>query len=179
MNKQIAKERRAISGAIMALILIGIAVVAGIVVFTAFNTSSGTAGIRNAFQVDTLSLVNADGEDSAASEELHLSATIKNTGSKAITEVKLVLMVDGYEWDGAASQPTDHVEEHITGLSIAPGESVRVEMNEDEGSAASATNQVVIDESVDINLGRSIPIHIIATLVDGSEVDITTRAIIQ
>ncbi len=184
MNMNRIRERKAISGAIMALILIGIAVVAGVVVFTSFTQSSGAAGVRNQFTIDGLTVTNPTGNDVDASnngntdtgdeDSLMVVANIKNTGVKTISEVEFELMVTAANGNAHTTSGGNVL---ATGVTIPPGGTARAEHHFDEDDTVS-TNQN-IDEEVDLFVGEQIPIHVIVTFTDGSTADITTKAIIQ
>jgi hypothetical protein len=82
------QKRRAISPAITTLILLGIAVASGAGVFAVANSTSNVSTMKGALMLENVNLVKI------STGEEYLSATLKNVGNKALTNITVNLQVD-------------------------------------------------------------------------------------
>lgn len=82
------QKRRAISPAITTLILLGIAVASGASVFAVVNSTSNVSTMKSAIMLENVNLVKI------STGEEYLSATLKNVGNKALTDIAVNLQVD-------------------------------------------------------------------------------------
>lgn len=141
--------RRGISPAITSIILIGVAVAAGIGAYTVYASSANTISLKGAVIVEALDLVKqSNGEE-------YLSVTIKNAGNKAFSSTAVNLQVD-----------TDSATSGIQPFSASPFPSVL-----SPGQTASVLARIVDSGGTAItsqNVGDTIPVEIVATTTDGS-----------
>ena len=77
-------KRRAVSPILATVVLLGITVVGGGLAFTAFSTGASTAGTSNSIVIENAQAVKG-------TSHADLTATIKNSGSKAWTTVEMTV----------------------------------------------------------------------------------------
>jgi flagellin-like protein len=155
-----SKNRRGISPAITTIILIGVAVAAGIGSYTVYTTTANIASLKGAVTVEAISLVKqSNGEE-------YLSITIKNSGNKPFTSSSINLQID-----------TDDALPGIQPFSVNPLPAVL-----NPGQTASITTQLVNAIGTAItsqNIGDAISIEIVATTNDGSTISELTSTIVS
>jgi len=157
---QTFKKRKAISAAILTLILIGIAVGAGLLVYNTFQSGASTVSMKNAVVIEQVSLVKTNTGDS------FLSLTVKNEGNKKFTSSSGNLQVDtngsvsGIQPFSVAPSPQ----------ALNPGQSASVYQRVVDSTGAPITNLVI---------GQTIPIEVTATAEDGSTVKTSTSVMVS
>lgn len=153
-------NRGAISPAITTLILIGVAVLAGLGSYSAYNSASSVATIKGIISVENLQLIK-----SSTGEE-YLSVTLKNSGNKYIQSVVVNLQTDtnqamsGIQPFSITTQPA----------ALSPGQTA---------SAYSRVNLSDGSPMVSHNIGDNIPLEVVATTPDGSTVRTTTSVTVS
>jgi hypothetical protein len=143
------KKRRGLSPAITTLIILGIAVIAGVAVFQNFQSQSSVASARGAITVENLALIKNP------SGELWLSATIKNSGNKQIVSTAVNLQVDT-DSGTAGIQP---FLANPSPASLNPSQTASVFVRVVDSTGSPITS---------VNVGQSIPVEIRGTTPDGS-----------
>lgn len=146
------QKRRAISPAITTLILLGIAVASGASVFAVVNSTSNVSSMKGIIMLENVNLVKT-----SAGEE-YFSATLKNAGNKALTNIVVNLQVD----TDLGTLGTQVFSMYPSPTSINPGQttSVSTRVNYSNGTA------MVIH-----NMGDILAIEAVGITPDGS----TTR----
>ncbi len=143
------KKRRGLSPAITTLIILGIAVIAGVAVFQNFQSQSSIASARGAITVESLALIKNP------SGELWFSATIKNSGNKQIVSTAVNLQVD-------TDSGTSGIQPFLANpnpAALNPGQTASVFVRVDDSGGSPITS---------VNVGQSIPVEIRGTTPDGS-----------
>lgn len=143
------KKRRGLSPAITTLIILGIAVIAGVAVFQNFQSQSSVVSARGAITVENLALIKNP------SGELWLSATIKNSGNKQIDSTAVNLQVD-------TDSGTPGIQPFLANPSPAalnPGQTASVFVRVVDSGGSPITS---------VDVGQSIPVEIRGTTPDGS-----------
>ncbi|MGQ0771529.1 MAG: hypothetical protein ACT4NT_01970 [Nitrososphaerota archaeon] len=150
-NSFIEKRHRGIAPAITTLILIGIAVAAGLGGYAAYSSASSVATLKGVVSVENAQLVkSSNGEE-------YISVTIKNSGNKHISTTTINLQTDtdsgvsGIQPFAATPLPT----------AMSPGQTSSVYSRIDFSNGTAVTSH---------NIGDNIPIEVIATTSDGSTV---------
>ncbi|HDH45179.1 MAG TPA: hypothetical protein ENG66_07355 [Thermococcus sp.] len=82
---RLVRNLKAISPLIATIILIAIAVAGGLLVYALFTSTTGVAATKGQVQIESMDLVKSTGED------VIFTITIKNVGSKPVTELKITL----------------------------------------------------------------------------------------
>lgn len=145
------KRRPGISPAITSIILIGVAVAAGISGYSVFASTSNTASLKGAITVEGIDLVKQ------ANGEQWLSVTVKNSGNKAFSSSHVNLHVDT---DPAAGgiQPFTAA---LLPASLGPGQTGSISARIVDNAGAAIVAQ---------NIGDAIPMEVVATATDGSTI---------
>ncbi len=147
----ILKNRHAISPAITSIILVGVAVAAGIGGYAVYASTANTASLKGALTIETVSLVKqSNGEE-------YLAVTIKNSGNKAFSTSSVNLQTDT---DSTASG----VQPFITTPSpsfLNPGQTASVMARLVNSAGTPITAQ---------NVGDTIPLEVMVTTSDGSTI---------
>ncbi len=145
------KRRRGIAPAITTLILVGVAVAAGLGTYAAYNSASSIVTIKAVISVENAQLIKStNGEE-------YISVTVKNSGNKHIATTTINLQTDtntsliGMQPFTATPLP----------LAMNPGQTSSVY------SRISFANGTAITTH---NIGDHIPLEIVATTSDGSTV---------
>ncbi len=150
-TSKLGKNRRGISPAITSIILIGVAVAAGIGGYTVYASTANTASLKGAVTIEAVSLVKqSNGEE-------YLSITIKNSGNKAFTSSSVNLQID-----------TDSASTGIQPFSASP---LPAELN--PGQTASITARLINSAGTAItsqNIGETTPLEIVVITTDGSTI---------
>lgn len=150
-NKLFSKNRRGISPAITSIILIGVAVAAGIGGYTVYASTANIALLKGALTVEALSLVKqSNGEE-------YLSVTIKNSGNKAFTSISVNLQID--------------IDSGTAGIQPFTASPVPAALR--SGQTASVTARIINSAGTAItsqNVGDALAIEIVATTTDGSTI---------
>jgi P pilus assembly chaperone PapD len=145
------KNRNAISPAITSIILVGVAVAAGIGGYAVYASTANTASLKGAMTIETASLVKqSNGEE-------YLAVTIKNSGNKAFTTSSVNLQTD-----------TDSVTSGMQPFAANPSPSFL-----NPGQTASVMARLVNSGGTPItaqNVGDTIPLEVAATTSDGSTI---------
>lgn len=151
MTRRFRTKRRGISPAITSIILIGVAVAAGIGSYSTYASTANTASLKGSLMIEGASLIKqSNGEE-------WLSVTIKNTGNKAFSTTSISLQVD-------TDSASPGIQPFVTGpvpAAISPGQT------------ASASSRVVNSAGVPIteqNIGDTLPVEVTAVTTDGSTV---------
>ncbi|MEM2612622.1 MAG: archaellin/type IV pilin N-terminal domain-containing protein [Nitrososphaerota archaeon] len=130
--------RRAVSPIIATIILIAITVAAGLLIYTIFHSTAGTLSTQVQVELTSCDLVASD-------SNALFSVTIKNSGNKALREIKVTLHIT----------PTVKWEIEGTNLEVNPGE---------YWSDSSSTPP----QGATLTPGKSYPAEIYVEAVDGS-----------
>ncbi|HEX9846096.1 MAG TPA: archaellin/type IV pilin N-terminal domain-containing protein [Candidatus Nitrosotenuis sp.] len=150
-TSKLGKNRRGISPAITSIILIGVAVAAGIGGYTVYASTANTASLKGAVTVEAVSLVKqSNGEE-------YLSITIKNSGNKAFASSSVNLQID-----------TDSASTGIQPFSASP---LPAALN--PGQTASVTARLINSAGTAItlqNIGETTPLEIVVVTTDGSTI---------
>ena len=148
---EIRKNRRAISPAITSIILIGIAVAAGIGGYTVYTSTANTASLKGAVTVESLSIIKqSDGQE-------YISITIKNSGNKEFVSSSANLQID-----------SDLVTQGIQPFSVIFEPSTL-----NPGQTASAMSRLIDtggNPIVSHNMGDVLPVEILVMTSDGSTI---------
>lgn len=148
---EIRKNRRAISPAITSIILIGIAIAAGIGGYTVYASTANTASLKGAVTVESLSIIKqSDGQE-------YISITIKNSGNKEFVSSSANLQID-----------SDLITQGIQPFSITFEPSTL-----NPGQTASAMSHLIDAEGnpiVSHNMGDVLPVEILVMTSDGSTI---------
>lgn len=153
-------NQRGISPAITSIILIGVAVAAGVGGYTVYASTANTASLKGALTIETLSLVKqSNGEE-------YISITIKNSGNKAFVSTAINLQIDT-DSTTAGIQPFTA---NPIPTALTPGQTASVMAQIVDSNGAAITSQ---------NIGDTIPIEIIAITTDGSTVRELTSATVN
>jgi len=151
IRNKFCKNRRGISPAITSIILIGVAVAAGIGSYSTYASTANTASLKGSLMVEGASLIKqSNGEE-------WLSVTIKNSGNKAFSTTLVSLQIDT---DPAAPGIQPFVANPVP-AALSPGQT------------ASASARIVSSAGVPItdqNIGDTLPVEVTATTTDGSTV---------
>jgi flagellin-like protein len=145
------RNRRGISPAITSIILIGVAVAAGISGYSVFVSTANTASLKGTLIVEDANLLKQ------ANGEMWLSVTIKNSGNKAFSSNIVNLHLD-------TNPSIAGIQPFVVTLQPSP-------LN--PGQTASASAQVIDSAGFAItwpNIGDALPIEIVSTGTDGSTV---------
>lgn len=154
------RKQRGISPAITSIILIGVAVAAGVGGYTVYASTANTASLKGALTVEALSLVKqSNGEE-------YLSITIKNSGNKAFSSTSVNLQIDT-DFATTGIQPFTS---NPTPASLNPGQTASVTARIVDSVGTAITSQ---------NVGDAIPIEIVAITTDGSTVRVLTSATVS
>lgn len=143
------KKRRGLSPAITTLIILGIAVIAGVAVFQNFQSQSSVASARGAITVENLALIKNP------SGELWLSVTIKNSGNKQIDSTVVNLQVD----TDSGTTGIQPFSANPTPAALNPGQTASVFVRVEDSTGSPITS---------VDVGQSIPVEIRGTTSDGS-----------
>lgn len=159
MTKIRLGNRSGISPAITSIILIGVAVAAGISSYSAFTSTANMASLKGSITVEIASI------NKQANGEQWFSATIKNSGNKAFSSSLVNIHIDT-EPTTAGIQPFMATP---SPSALNPGQtgSVSARMIDVEGSAIVAHN-----------IGDILPMEIVATTTDGSTIREMTSVIV-
>lgn len=149
MTKNLLKKRRALSPAVTTLIILGIAVLAGVAVFQNFQSQSSVASARGAITVESLALIKNP------SGELWLSATIKNSGNRQIDSTVVNLQVD----TNSGTPGIQPFSANLTPAALNPGQTASVFVRVVDSTGAPITS---------VDVGQSVPVEIRGTTPDGS-----------
>ncbi len=158
--EKIFKKRKAISTAILTLILIGIAVGAGLLVYNTFQSGASTVAMKSVVTIEHVSLVKTNTGDS------FLSLTIKNEGNKKLTSSSANLQVDT-DTATAGIQPFAMTP---SPQALNPGQSASAYQRVQDSAGNAITNLVI---------GQTIPIVVTATAEDGSTVKTSTSVMVS
>jgi hypothetical protein len=151
MKKTNTKERRAIAPAITTLILVGVAIAAGLGAYAAYSSASSIATVKAVISIENAQLIKS------TSGEEYLSVTIKNSGNKHIATTTINLQADIN--DGVIGmQPFTTTP---LPLAMSPGQTSSVYSRIDFSNGTAMTTH---------NIGDHIPMEIVATTSDGSTV---------
>ncbi len=146
-----AKRRRGIAPAITTLILVGVAVAAGLGTYAAYNSASSIATIKAVISVENAQLIKStNGEE-------YISVTVKNSGNKHIATTTINLQTDTNA-GVAGMQPFTTT---TMPLSLSPGQT------------SSVYSRIIFSNGTAVtthNIGDHIPMEIVATTSDGSTV---------
>jgi flagellin-like protein len=155
-RKIIPKRRRGISPAITSIILIGVAVAAGIGGYTVYASTANTASLKGTLTVESMSIIKqSNGQE-------YLSLTIKNSGNKAFTSSSVNLQID----TDSASTGIQPFSASLTPARLNPGQTASVTARIINSAGSAITSQ---------NVGDALPVEIIATTTDGSTIrDLTS-----
>lgn len=146
-----AHRKRGISPAITSIILIGVAVAAGVTSYSVFTSTANITSSRGAFVVEAVNIAKQ------ANGEQWISITIKNTGNKAFSSSQINLQIDT---DGA-----------VDGIQPFTSEMSPSALN--PGQTGSTTARITNGEGLPVvahNIGDALPLEIVATMTDGSTV---------
>ena len=105
-----AKSRKAVSPLLATIILIAITVVAGLVIYNVFFSTAGT--ISSSLQAD---IVSCDLVKTTTPSKTLLSITVKNTGNRPITSIKVSI------WDNAGTEKPAAGGAEILTATLNPG----------------------------------------------------------
>jgi hypothetical protein len=145
------KRRRGIAPAITTLILIGVAVAAGLGGYAAYNSASSVATIKGIISIENAQLIKStNGEE-------YISVTLKNLGNKHIATTTVNLQTD--------------IDTSISGIQPFAANPLPVAMN--PGQTSSVYSRINFSNGSAItlhNIGDHIPMEVIATTSDGSTV---------
>ncbi|HWP78585.1 MAG TPA: hypothetical protein VNL34_02910 [Candidatus Nitrosotenuis sp.] len=148
---KLVEKRRGIAPAITTLILIGVAVAAGLGGYSAYNSASNVATLKGIISIENVQLIkSSNGEE-------YLSVTLKNSGNKHIETTIINLQTD-MDVSVSGIQPFSTIP---TPSSMSPGQT---------SSAYSRINFANGTAMTSHNIGDHIPVEIIATTSDGSTV---------
>jgi hypothetical protein len=153
-------KRRGIAPAITTLILIGVAVAAGLGGYSAYNSASNVATLKGVISVENVHLIkSSNGEE-------YLSITLKNSGNKQIAATTINLQTD--------------TDANIAGVQPFSTSPLPQSMNPGQTSSAySRVNFANGTAMMSHNIGDHIPIEIVATTSDGSTVRTTASVTVS
>jgi flagellin-like protein len=150
-TKITCKRRRGISPAITSIILIGVAVAAGIGGYTVYASTANTASLKGTLTIESISVIKqSNGQE-------YLSLTIKNSGNKAFTSSSVNLQID--------------TNSALTGIQPFSASLLPAKLN--PGQTASVTALIINSAGSAItsqNVGDVLPIEVLATTTDGSTI---------
>jgi hypothetical protein len=151
LMKLINKKRQGIAPAITTLILIGVAVAAGLGAYAAYSSASSIATVKAVISIENAQLIKS------TSGEEYLSVTIKNSGNKHIATTIINLQTDTNA-NVVGMQPFT-----VTPMpsAMSPGQTSSVYSRIDFSNGTAMTTH---------NIGDHIPVEIVATTSDGSTV---------
>jgi flagellin-like protein len=147
--KIVKSSRKAISPLLATIILIAITIVGGLVVYSIFTSSAGTAGSQSSLQVVSDQLVVPTGGGSAT-----WAITVKNQGNKPIQTMSVTLgttTLTGCSSSGLVLITPASCSGTSTTINLAPGQSIA-------GSTPVSG----------VTVGQTYSVTITATFVDGS-----------
>jgi flagellin-like protein len=150
--KIVKSSRKAISPLLATIILIAITIVGGLVVYSIFTSSAGTAGSQSSLQVVSDQLVVPTGGGSAT-----WAITVKNQGNKPIQAMSVTLgtttvtTLTGCSSSGLVLTPPGSCPVGSTTINLAPGQSIA-------GSTSVSG----------ITVGQTYSVTVTATFVGGS-----------
>ncbi|MEM3064455.1 MAG: hypothetical protein QW177_03685 [Candidatus Nitrosotenuis sp.] len=153
-------KRRGIAPAITTLILIGVAVAAGLGGYSAYNSASNVASLKGVVSVENVQLIkSSNGEE-------YLSITLKNSGNKQIAATTINLQTD-VDANTAGVQP----------FSTSP---LPPTMNPGQTSSAYSRINFANGTAITLhNIGDHIPVEIVSTTSDGSTVRTTASVTVS
>ncbi|HXG73667.1 MAG TPA: hypothetical protein VNK44_02450 [Candidatus Nitrosotenuis sp.] len=153
-------KRRGIAPAITTLILIGVAVAAGLGGYSAYNSASNVASLKGVVSVENVQLIkSSNGEE-------YLSITLKNSGNKQIAATTINLQTD-VDANTAGVQP----------FSTSP---LPAAMNPGQTSSAYSRINFANGTAITLhNIGDHIPVEIVSTTSDGSTVRTTASVTVS
>ncbi|MEM2786156.1 MAG: hypothetical protein QXY15_06300 [Candidatus Nitrosotenuis sp.] len=144
-------KKRGIAPAITTLILIGVAVAAGLGGYSAYNSASNVATLKGAISVENIQLIkSSNGEE-------YFSITLKNSGNKQIGTTTINLQTD--------------IDTNTVGVQPFSTSPLPSSMN--PGQTSSAYSRINFANGTAItshNIGDHIPVEIVSTTSDGSTV---------
>ncbi|MEW6043438.1 MAG: hypothetical protein AB1608_04175 [Thermoproteota archaeon] len=153
-------KRRGIAPAITTLILIGVAVAAGLGGYSAYNSASSVATLKGVISVENIQLIkSSNGEE-------YLSITLKNSGNKQIAATAINLQTD--------------TDENVSG--IQPFSTAPLPSSMSPGQTSSAYSRINFANGTAMtshNIGDHIPIEIVSTTSDGSTVRTTASVTVS
>lgn len=159
MNKEY-KMRRGIAPAITTLILVGVAVAAGLGAYAAYNSASSVAMLKGVISVENAQLIKStNGEE-------YISVTLKNSGNKHIATTTVNLQTD--------------TNTNLVG--VQPFTAMPVPSSMSPGQTSSVYSRISYPNGTAItthNIGDHIPMEIIATTSDGSTVRSASSVIVS
>ncbi|MGI0004726.1 MAG: archaellin/type IV pilin N-terminal domain-containing protein [Candidatus Nitrosotenuis sp.] len=154
------KKRRGIAPAITTLILIGVAVAAGLGAYAAYNSASSIATLKGVISVENAQLIKStNGEE-------YISVTLKNSGNKHISATTINLQADT-NTSVIGMQPFTTTP---LPLAMSPGQTSSVYS---KISFANGTAMTIH------NIGDHIPMEIAATTSDGSTVRTASSVVVS
>lgn len=143
------KKRRAISPAITSIILIGVAVAAGISGYSVFASAANTASLKGSMTIENASVLKQ------TNGEQWLSVTIKNSGNKAFSSSVVNLQVDT-DPSAIGIQPFTV---SISPASLGPGQT---------GSVSARITDLTGSAIIVHNIGDMLPLEVVSTTTEGS-----------
>lgn len=153
-------KKRGIAPAITTLILIGVAVAAGLGGYSAYNSASNVATLKGVISVENVQLIkSSNGEE-------YLSITLKNSGNKQIAATTINLQTD--------------VDANTVGMQPFSTSPLPSSMN--PGQTSSAYSRINFANGTAItthNIGDHIPVEIVSTTSDGSTVRTTASVTVS
>ena len=154
------KKRRGISPAITSIILMGIAVAAGIGGYTVYASTANTASLKGAVTIESISIVKqSDGKE-------YVSMTIKNSGNKEFQSSSAGLQID-------TDPNSTGIQPFVVSFSpnlLRPGQTASAMSQITDSSGSPITSQ---------NLGDVLPVEITVTTSDGSTIKELTSGMVR
>ncbi|CDI05027.1 hypothetical protein NITUZ_140102 [Candidatus Nitrosotenuis uzonensis] len=146
---EIYSKRRAISPAVTSIILIGVAVAAGISGYSVFASAANTASLKGSMTIENANVLKQ------TNGEQWLSVTIKNSGNKVFSSSVVNLQIDA-DPITVGLQPFTVP---IFPATLGPGQT---------GSASARIVDVSGSPIIAHNIGDTLPLEVIVTTPEGS-----------
>jgi hypothetical protein len=150
-RRLVGKSRCGISPAITSIILIGVAVAAGVGTYAVYASAANTSSLKGALIVEAISLVKqSNGEE-------YISVTIKNSGNKAFVSSLVNLQID----TNTVTAGVQPFSANLVPAALSPGQTASITARIVNSTGAAITSQ---------NIGDTFPVEIVATTTDGSTI---------
>ena len=145
------KRRRGIAPAITTLILVGVAVAAGLGTYAAYNSASSIATLKGVISIENAQLIKStNGEE-------YISVTVKYSGNKHIATTTINLQTDT----------------NANVIGMQPFTTTPLPLAMSPGQTSSVYSRISFSNGTAVtihNIGDHIPMEIVATTSDGSTV---------
>jgi hypothetical protein len=160
MKRTSNARRRGITPAITTIILVGVAVAAGLGAYAAYNSASSIATLKAVISIENAQLIKStNGEE-------YISVTIKNSGNKHIVATTINLQTD--------------TNTGVIGMQPFAVTPLPTQMS--PGQTSSVYSRIVFSNGTAVtwhNIGDHIPMEIIATTSDGSTVRSASSVVVS